>query len=127
VYCPKCGVEYREGFTECADCRVLLVTRRPPDDSNPEDSGSGDPDLEPITVLVGNDRLLLASAKGLLEDAHIPFYALGDEIRPAARFGGTGIHPWWAIQVAADRQEEARTLLRIFRRSLMTELSRRVR
>ena len=24
-YCPKCGSEYREGYTECTDCHVSLV------------------------------------------------------------------------------------------------------
>ena len=24
-HCPRCGTEYRPGFTECADCRVPLV------------------------------------------------------------------------------------------------------
>jgi hypothetical protein len=26
-WCPQCGVEYREGFTECSDCRVGLVNQ----------------------------------------------------------------------------------------------------
>lgn len=25
VFCPKCKLEYREGFTECSDCQVPLV------------------------------------------------------------------------------------------------------
>ncbi len=25
MWCPKCGAEYREGFTECADCHIPLV------------------------------------------------------------------------------------------------------
>ena len=25
MLCPKCGVEYRPGFSECADCHVALV------------------------------------------------------------------------------------------------------
>lgn len=25
MYCPKCGAEYRDGFTECTDCEALLV------------------------------------------------------------------------------------------------------
>lgn len=29
VWCPKCGAEYRPGFTTCADCRVALVDDRP--------------------------------------------------------------------------------------------------
>jgi hypothetical protein len=29
-WCPQCGAEYREGFTECADCGVALVSTLPP-------------------------------------------------------------------------------------------------
>ena len=28
-WCPKCGAEYRPGFTTCADCRVPLVDDPP--------------------------------------------------------------------------------------------------
>ena len=31
MFCPKCGAEYREGFTECADCMVPLVWDKPPE------------------------------------------------------------------------------------------------
>lgn len=33
-YCPECEAEYREGLSECADCRVALVP------ALPEPSGS---------------------------------------------------------------------------------------
>ena len=29
MFCPDCGGEYREGFFECADCKVALVERLP--------------------------------------------------------------------------------------------------
>jgi hypothetical protein len=29
MYCPKCGTEYREGFTHCTDCDVDLVWEPP--------------------------------------------------------------------------------------------------
>jgi tetratricopeptide (TPR) repeat protein len=34
-YCPKCRAEYREGFTECADCRVPLVDALPAEGASP--------------------------------------------------------------------------------------------
>ena len=30
MYCPKSLAEYEEGFTECADCQVTLVSLLPP-------------------------------------------------------------------------------------------------
>ena len=36
-----------------------------------------DPELELVVVLETNDRVQLAMAKGLFEDAGIPFYVMG--------------------------------------------------
>ena len=35
-WCPKCGAEYREGFSECADCGVALVDEAPAPKAKPE-------------------------------------------------------------------------------------------
>jgi hypothetical protein len=107
LYCPQCRIEYRDGFTECSDCRVPLVADLPA-----ELKGPGDPDLTLVTVLEGNSRVELASAKGLLEQAGIPFYVLGEEISARYAIVSPFIHPWWRVQVALDREAEARTLLR---------------
>ena len=32
-WCPKCKCEYKEGITECADCKVPLVDEFPVDES----------------------------------------------------------------------------------------------
>jgi hypothetical protein len=79
----------------------------------PESKGPGDPDLELVTVLEGNDPLLIAAAKDSLRDADIPFYVLGEEIAPRiGTVGGYIIHPWCRIQVGCDRETEALALLR---------------
>ena len=36
-WCPKCGIEYGEGFSACADCCSVLV------DERPDQSGLGQP------------------------------------------------------------------------------------
>lgn len=105
MFCPKCGAEFREGFDECSDCHVPLIWEKP---KQPQ----GDPNLQLLTVLEASDPLAIASAKGILEDAGIPFSASGDEI--AVRYAPIGglIHPWCRIQVGRDREPEARTLLK---------------
>ena len=36
MYCPKCKYEYREGFTECSDCKTSLVEELPTEKINVE-------------------------------------------------------------------------------------------
>lgn len=107
MYCPECQVEYRDGFVECADCRVPLVAELPP----PAAKLCGDPDLELVTVLEGNNPLAIALAKTTLQEAGIPFYVLGEEISVRIQVLSPLIHPWCRIQVARDREAEARALL----------------
>ena len=45
-WCPKCGAEYREGFTRCADCDVALVDERPVDIPVEGDESRLGPDWE---------------------------------------------------------------------------------
>jgi hypothetical protein len=105
MYCPECGTEFREGFSKCSDCGAALVAE------GPAKKRPGEPDLELVTVLEANDPVLLGLAKGLLEDAGIPFYSIGSEL--GVRFGPVTpyANPWQSIQVGADREAEARALL----------------
>ncbi len=72
---------------------------------------SRDPNLELVTVLETDDPLLTGLAKDSLTEAGIPFYVLGEEL--GLRLGPVGsfMRPWLRIQVAADREQEARELL----------------
>ncbi len=63
MFCPKCRDEYREGFTECADCKVPLVLELPPE-PKPE------PDLtwtDLICVRIYDNREEAEFVRGLLE------------------------------------------------------------
>lgn len=106
MYCPQCRVEYRDGFTECSDCQVpLLAGTTPPEPANPFD-----PNLDLVVVLETNDGIHLALAKGLLEEADIPFFVLG-QVATLVQDVDPFLHKWVRVQVARDREAEARELL----------------
>jgi hypothetical protein len=43
-WCPRCGAEYRPGYTSCADCHVALVDQQPDPEAADYDH---DPDRRP--------------------------------------------------------------------------------
>jgi hypothetical protein len=106
VYCPKCRAEHRDGLTECSDCHVPLLAGTPP----AEPAAPFDPTLGLVVVLETNDRIQLAFAKGLLEDAGIPFFVLG-QIATLVQDVDGFLHKWVRVQVPRDREAEARELL----------------
>jgi hypothetical protein len=106
VYCPKCRAEYREGFTKCADCRVSLLPGAPP----PVPAAHFDPNLDLVVILETNNRIQLALATGLLEDAEIPYYVLG-QIATLVTDVDPFLKKWVRLQVPRDREAEARELL----------------
>ena len=61
-------------------------------------------------VLESNDRIQLALAKGLLEEAGIPFYNLGQITTLINEVDGF-LQKWVKLQVPRDREQEARELL----------------
>lgn len=105
MYCPQCGVEYREGFTECSDCHVPLEAGSPPDPN-----AEFDPKLDVVVVLETNDRIQAALAKGVLEEAGIPFFVLG-QITTLVNDVDGFVRKWVRFQVPRDRESEARELL----------------
>ena len=106
MYCPQCRVEYRDGSTECPDCRVPLLAGTPP----PERANRFDPALDLVVVLETNDRIQLALATGVLQDAEIPFFALG-QIATLVQDVDPFLHKRIRLQVSRDREAEARELL----------------
>ena len=106
MYCPECGTEYREGFTDCSDCRVRLLPGSPP----PEAPSAFDPALDLVVVLETNDQIQAAMARGLLEEAGIPFFVLG-QIATLVQDVDAFLRKWVRLQVPRDREAEARQLL----------------
>jgi hypothetical protein len=118
MYCPECGCEYREGFTECSDCHVTLRPGEPPDplpDASPGPPRAVIENLELVPVLACGNAAQLALARGVLDDAGIP-YLLNDYGASVSRLGEHGVY-WGSsatIQVASDRAREAQALLAPF-------------
>lgn len=69
-----------------------------------------DPNLELVVVLETNDQIQLALAKGLLEEAGIPFFVLGQITTLVTDVDGF-LRKWVRIQVPRDREAEAREIL----------------
>jgi hypothetical protein len=109
MYCPQCRTEYREHYTECSDCHVALLPGAPPTEP-PEPPDPFDPSLELVVVFETNDRVQLSMARGMLEDAGIPFY-LNGQIATLVQDIDPFLFKWIKIQIARDREEEARKLL----------------
>ena len=104
MHCPECQVEFRDGFTECSDCRVPLVTGPPlpsPFDAN----------MNLVTVLETDNPFAIGFAKGSLTEAGIPFFVF-NEITTLMNDIDPMLHKWLRVQVAADRAAEATELLK---------------
>jgi len=109
MYCPECQVEYRDGFTECIDCHVPLLPGAPP----PPPPTAFDANLPLSVVLETDDPFALALARELLDEAGIPCYVL-NQISRLVNDVDPMLRKWVRLQVAADRETEAREILSQF-------------
>ena len=66
--------------------------------------------IDPDAYLESSDRIEVAMAKGLLEEAGIPFFVLGQIATLVSDVDGF-IHKWVRLQVPRDREAEARELM----------------
>lgn len=81
LYCPQCGAEYREGYSSCSDCHVLLVRERP---VKAEELAAqpGDPNRDPFCAFwQGTDARVLGELIAVLAEAGIPYKTLRREDR----------------------------------------------
>ena len=74
MVCPKCGAEYRQGFTRCADCDLDLVWELPKEAIEPRrESEPGDPNKDPFcSFWKGEDPRVHAELCSVLDEAGIP-------------------------------------------------------
>ena len=108
MICPECGSEYRDGYTQCADCGVALV--------EPEPEEEGEPDVEIVKVFEATNAAVLPLVQSVLSDANIEFMTKGDllqDLFALGRFGmgsNNAIGPA-TIWVRKDDEAEARSLI----------------
>ncbi|MDD5543328.1 MAG: DUF2007 domain-containing protein [Acidobacteriia bacterium] len=112
MFCPQCHDEYRDGFTECAECQVSLVERLPPDPPEPNHTSS-----ELITVFTTGDAALLPFVESLLNGAGIQFFVKNEGAQDLFGMGRIGtsfnvVTGPVVIQVATEDAGGARELLR---------------
>jgi hypothetical protein len=83
MFCPKCGCEYRKGFTQCAECKIALVCEPPDFDSE----GQLHQDVSLVEVYATYNQAEIAMVKAVLEAENIAYHAQGDF------FHMSGFHP----------------------------------
>jgi hypothetical protein len=109
MHCPQCLTEYRDGFTECADCHVPLAPGPPPPaEEEPAEEHAADL----VTVLETSDPFAANLAKATLEDNGIEYVMGGDD---SDERGLSGMSPMGAMpstfMVEAHLEESAREVL----------------
>ncbi|MCI8361327.1 MAG: hypothetical protein HFE86_08345 [Clostridiales bacterium] len=92
-WCPKCRSEYREGFTECADCKAALVEELPPVEekklgfvcrtaargTDPFADGRFTAEDQPVLLLGLEDEDETLRLCELLDSCHVPAFPIRRE------------------------------------------------
>ncbi len=106
MFCPRCRVEFRPGFTKCSDCHVRLVPDLPPERKP----------IEYATVWESGNPATIAVAKSVLRSAGIEYYTMGEQLQDiigGGRLGGFNpVTGPVRIRVRAEDEAEAGELLR---------------
>ncbi len=110
MICPDCGDEYRDGFSECAECHVRLIARLPDSQRIREH-----PDL--VTVYTTGNAALVPVIESVLRGAGIEFLVKSQRVQDLFGWGriGLGYNPITGpieIQVTTDDREAADELLK---------------
>ncbi|MBU1342699.1 MAG: DUF2007 domain-containing protein, partial [Proteobacteria bacterium] len=81
MFCPKCGCEYREGFTECSDCKIPLVVNLPIE-KNQENV-----EFKEVTSTLRQDEISII--KSILDATEINYVIHGESFGTMYNISGT--------------------------------------
>ena len=101
MICPQCKARYRQGFVECSDCQIPLVSELP--EETVEARGS----IELVPILRSGNDAAISVAESLLEDADIDYLVRSKGQHSLYPVGGLGVE----IQVRQEDVAEAERLL----------------
>lgn len=104
MFCPKCKLEYREGFSECSDCQVPLV--RNLDGAPATISEYENPETVEL-LWTGTDPIASNAIMEVLEGAKISYHKSSREVGPLPGLS----KPVYAILIHARDLAIARTAL----------------
>jgi hypothetical protein len=105
MFCPNCRCEYREGFSECADCHVELIPELP---ALPPEPKPGD--FVQYRELLSTYNLAdVALIESLLDSEKIIYFLKNDELNTLI-FSPQPV----SVMVNTDQIEEAKKLLEDF-------------
>lgn len=75
MYCPECGAEYRESFTECSDCQVMLVSQLSEEVVGRE--------VQLVRIFKAENLITLALAEAILDQEGIVYTTVGQRLYAA--------------------------------------------
>src|ERR1700675_2412729 len=105
MFCPKCRCEYREGFSECADCHVELIPELAPLPAEPK---SGD-FVEYKELLSTYNLADIAFIESVLDSEKIIYFMQNEEFNTLT-FSPQPVR----VMVNTDQIEKAKQLLKDF-------------
>lgn len=101
MFCPKCGYEYRDGYTECSDCKTPLVEKPLLENI------IKNVDYKEVTSSLRQDEISII--KSILDATEINYVIHGESFGTMYNIAGTS-----RLMVDKDEYENAIELLKDF-------------